>query len=133
MKRKRSNPFVPLIFLFLSVTAFFISGRQMLQRWGFENEVLLIGNGLLFLITLISYLISRKGLLAPNPHQFMRSVYGGIMIKMFITLIAALIYIAFYKKNINKPALFTLMGLYLVYTFVEVAVLTKGLNRKEHG
>jgi Ca2+/Na+ antiporter len=55
-----------------------------------------------------------------------------IMIKLFICLIAALIYIFLFRKNLNRPALFTCMGLYLVYTFIEVSVLTKMLKQKKN-
>ncbi|MBD0293586.1 MAG: hypothetical protein ICV84_00060, partial [Flavisolibacter sp.] len=42
---------------------------------------------------------------------------------------AAFIYIATFRKDLNKPALCTLMGLYLVYTFIEVSLLTKTLKQ----
>ena len=53
------------------------------------------------------------------------------MIKLFLCIIVALIYIAIYQKQLNKPALFTCMGLYLVYTFMEVSILMKMLKRKQ--
>ncbi|RYZ57916.1 MAG: hypothetical protein EOO14_10375 [Chitinophagaceae bacterium] len=99
---------------------------------GVDQEVLLIGNVFLFVITLISYLISKKGLHHQNPHVFTRSVMGSIMVKMFLSIIAAFIYISIYKKQINKPALFICMGLYLVYTFLEVSVLTRLLRQKSN-
>lgn len=102
----------------------------MLQRWNVDHEVLIVGNALLFGITLISFLLAQKGLRNTNTHAFIRSIIGGIMIKLFVSVIAAFIYISIFKKNINKPALFTCMGLYLVYTFFEVSVLTKQLKQK---
>ena len=75
--------------------------------------------------------MGKKGLNNPNPHAFVRSVYGSIMIKLFLCIIVALIYIAIYQKQLNKPALFTCMGLYLVYTFMEVSILMKMLKHKE--
>ena len=60
-----------------------------------------------------------------NTPAFLRGVYGGIMLKLFSCLIIAFIYIMTYKKNVNKPALFFCMGLYIVYTFVEVKALMK--------
>ena len=49
-------------------------------------------------------------------------------ISIGICLIAAFIYISINKSHLNKPALFISMGLYLVYTFVEVSVLMKLLR-----
>ena len=58
---------------------------------------------------MISYLISKKGLQHQNPHVFTRSVMGSIMVKMFLSIIAAFIYISIYKKQINKPAQMMMM------------------------
>ncbi len=130
--RNRRNVF-PIVLLFIMLSAFFISGRTLLQRWNADQEVLIIGNLVLFVIFLLSFFVAQKGFKTTNPHAFVRSVYGSMMIKLFICIIAAFIYIAIYKKDLNKPALFTLMGLYLVYTFVEVATLTKMLKQKANG
>jgi hypothetical protein len=54
------------------------------------------------------------------------------MIKFFLIAIAAFVYIMVAKKNLNKPALITCMGLYLVYTFVEVSSLQKLLKQKKN-
>jgi hypothetical protein len=48
-------------------------------------------------------------------------------------MIAAFVYISINKTGLNKPALFTCMGLYLLYTFMEVGALMKMLKRKSHG
>lgn len=60
----------------------------------------------------------------------MRSAYSSIMFKFFLAAIAAFIYIAVYKKELNKAGLFICMGLYLAYTFLEVSVLTRILRQK---
>jgi hypothetical protein len=115
------------------LNAFFISGKGLLELWGADQEVLIIGNLVLFVIFLLSFFVAQKGLKSTNPHAIVRSVYGSMMIKLFICIIAAFIYIAVYKKDLNKPAFFTLMGLYLVYTFIEVATLTKLSKQKANG
>ncbi len=125
--------FFPFMLLFIILNAFFISGKVFLQRWGADLDVLIIGNLGLFVIFILSFLVAQKGLKSTNPHAIVRSVYGSMMIKLFICIIAAFIYIAIYKKDLNKPAFFTLMGLYLVYTFIEVATLTKLSKQKANG
>lgn len=124
--------FFPLILIFIILNALFMVGRAKLENWGVNQEVLLYGNLYLFIITLLSFLISVKGLNTTNPHAFVRSVYGSIMLKLFATIIVAFIYIAIEKKELNKPAFFTLMGLYLVYTFIEVSILTKMLKLRKN-
>ena len=127
---RNKKPFMPVVLLFLLLNAFFIAGRTMLDRWNADQNVLIIGNALLFIITLVSFLLAQRGLRNTNTHAFIRAIIGGIMIKLFVFVIAAFIYISMFKKEINKPALFTCMGLYLVYTFFEVSVLTKQLKQK---
>lgn len=129
MRKTSLKPFLPVIILFLCLTAFFIVGRNLLDRWAVAQEVLLGGNALLFLITLVSYLLAVRGLHHTNPHAFVRAVYGSILLKLFACMIAAFIYIAIYRQGLNKPALFTCMALYLVYTFSEVSILTKLLKQ----
>ena len=131
MRRNRS-PLLPIIIFFILLNALFLTGKNFLERSGFDQSVLILGNAILFGATLLSFVFARRGLRSENPQAFVRSVYKSIMIKLFICLIAALIYIFFSRKNLNRPALFTCMGLYLVYTFIEVSVLTKMLKEKKN-
>lgn len=124
--------FLPVSILFLLIGAVAAIFRQQLTASGIDAIVLLLGNLFLFLLTYVSFLIARKGLHNQNPHAFSRSVMGSIMIKMFLAVIAAFVYISIYKKELNKPALFICMGLYLVYTFLEVSALTRLLRQKPH-
>ena len=131
-RRKKPNGLMPLLIIYTALNGFFISGKNLLERWNVDQDVLIIGNTFLFLITLLSYLLAKRGLANPNPHAFVRAVYGSIMLKLFVCVIAAVVYLALYKKEFNKPAFFTLMGLYLVYTFLEVSVLTKTLKQQKN-
>lgn len=133
MTRSRIRDFVPVILLFIVLNGLFTAGRSLLDRFGADQSVLIGGNLLLFVITFFSFLMAQRGLRDPNPNRFVRGVYSGILIKLFACMIAALAYIAINKTNLNKPALFTVMGLYLVYTFLEVSVLMKMLKGNNHG
>ena len=131
MQRNRSA-LLPIIIFFILLNALFLAGKNSLDRSGFDQSVLIIGNLVLFAATLISFVFARHGLKSKNPQAFVRSVYMSIMIKLFISVIAALIYIFLFRKNLNRPALFACMGLYLVYTFIEVSVLTRMLKEKKN-
>lgn len=130
--KKGFNGIVPIVLVFIALNGFFVAGHNMLQRWGADRDVLIIGNTFLVGITLISYWLAKRGLKNPNPHAFVGSVYSSILLKLFLCVIAAFIYISIYKKDLNKPAFFTLMGLYLLYTFLEVSVLTKALKQQKN-
>lgn len=127
---RRRKPIYPLMLVFVILNAFFIAGRHLLERHGFSQDLLLMGNVFLFLISIGSFLVAQRGLNNQNPHAFVRSVYASIMMKLFLCLIVAFVYIATQRKALNKPAFFTLMGLYLLYTFIEVAALTRLLRNR---
>lgn len=124
---------IPVIIFFIVLNAFFLIWRGRLEGWDADVDVLVLGNLILFIITVISFLMGLNGLKQTNPNAFVRSVYGGIMVKLFICIIAAFVYIAIHKSNVNKPALFICMGLYLVYTFIEVSILMKMLRQRSNG
>ena len=130
VQRNKFREFAPIALLFVIINALAIGFRSRLDAWNIDQNVVIVGNLFLFVITFFSFLIAKKGLQHQNPHVFTRSVMGSIMVKMFLAAIAAFIYISIYKKGLNKPALFICMGLYLVYTFLEVSVLTRILRQK---
>jgi Na+-transporting NADH:ubiquinone oxidoreductase subunit NqrE len=132
LRRNNAGPLFAVIIFFVVLNAFFLTGKNFLEKHGVDQSVLMGGNVILFIATLLSYLFAKRGLKSENPHAFVRSVYLSIMVKLFICIIAALIYIFMFRNELNKPALFTCMGLYLVYTFIEVSVLTKLLKEKKN-
>ena len=130
MKQNKLRPLLPLTGVFLIVAAISFTGLELLNHFGLNGKVLGIGNTIVYLATVLSYFLGLRGLGSVNPHAFVRSVYVSIMLKFFICLLAALIYIITYRSNINKPAIFVCMGLYLVYTFIEVRILMQKLKEK---
>jgi hypothetical protein len=129
MQNKR-RAFYPIAVFFLLLNAFFVIFKNALEKWGVDQSVLILGNLIRFVVTAISFFISQRGLKSANPHAFVRSVYSSVMLKFFVFAIAAFVYIQMTKAAVNKSALFICMGLYLVYTFLEVSVLTKLLRKK---
>lgn len=123
---------MPVILFFIALNGFFIVGKNILLRWNVSQDVVFYGNLLLFLITLFSWLLAQRGLKNPNPNAFIRSVYMSVMLKLFVCMIVAFIYISINKSGLNKPGLFICMGLYLVYTFLEVSLLMNILKQKKN-
>jgi hypothetical protein len=119
----------PIILLFIILNAFIIVFRRSLTSEGFSVDMLIIGNIILFGITLLSFILLSRGMKASSTPAFLRSIYGSFMIKFFIVAVSVFGYAFFAKADLNKPGLFTLMFLYLVYTFFEIKTLMK-LSRK---
>ena len=54
------------------------------------------------------------------------------MLKLFVCIIAIVIYIFAFGNNLNKPSLIACMALYIIYTVIEVSVLTRILKEKKN-
>lgn len=122
----------PMILIFVLLNAFLLAGKGWIIEWGIDRDVLIIGNFLLFLVSLITFLITHHSLQSTNPNAFVRAMYGGFIIKFFTVALAAFLYIMITKKDVNKPALFSCMLLYVVYTFIEVKTLLRILKQKKN-
>lgn len=132
MVQNSLKPLRPMIIVFILLNALFITSKSWLVRKGVDQEVLIIGNLILFLVMLSSFLLTQRSLKAANPNVFVRAVYLSFIIKFFILAIGAFVYIMAVKKNVNKPALITCMGLYIVYTYFEVSSLMRLLKLRKN-
>lgn len=123
----------PVILIFLVSTAFFLTGRELLDKWNIEQPVVLVGNIVLFVATLVSFILYWRSLQNDRVQVFLRMIYGGMFIKMMIVLFSALIYIMATGKEVNKGGIFVCMFLYFLYTFVEMGILMKISKLKKNG
>ena len=126
MKKK----YIPLLVLFLSLMLIVFVFKAALQSFGFHISFLYIANTILFVLSFSGFLLQMRGLRSANNNSFIRGVYGSLLLKIFIVLIAVFAYVFLTQGKINKPSLFTSMALYLVYTCVEVAQLMKIARKK---
>ncbi|CAN5168420.1 hypothetical protein BH09BAC2_BH09BAC2_14530 [soil metagenome] len=117
-----------VVFLLISVLVF--SFKNFLTDHGFNTTFVLIANIFLFIISVIAILIQYRGVTSANNQAFFRAVYSAMMIRMFLSAIAIVIYAVAVDGAVNKPALLTSMGLYLLYTAIEVKGLMKTLRKK---
>ena len=130
MNKQSLRNFFPAIIFFLILNSAFLTLMKRLEGWGFDYAVLMFGNLLVFGISLLSYWMAVRGLTTKNTHAFFRWVYGSIMIKLFLLAGVVFVYIMTNKKEVNKPSLFFCMGLYVVYTVIEVSGLMKVNKQK---
>ena len=130
MSKQSMKNFLPAILLFLVLNSGFLIMMKRLEGWGFDYSVLIFGNLIVFGISFLAYWMAVRGLTTNNNHAFFRWVYGSIMIKLFLLAGVAFTYIMLNKNEVNKPALFFCMGLYVAYTFIEVSGLMKVNKQK---
>ncbi|HVI45648.1 MAG TPA: hypothetical protein VM802_12295 [Chitinophaga sp.] len=97
--------------------------KPRLLDLGTHVYVLMAGNLALAVITLVSYLMSRKGLASANHNAFIRAVYGSTLSKLMLCVLGIITYVLIYKPNVSKLTIFMLLFLYLVYTIFETVSL----------
>lgn len=132
MNKETHKAYFPIVLLFILLNGLILTAKTFLQSRGFDREFLIWANLFLFLLSIGGFLLQRKGLRSTNPQAFVRGVYASMIFKMFVTMAVVLIYFFIVGSKVNKPALFTAMGLYIVYTAVEVTSLMKLARKKKN-
>ena len=123
---------LPLLTVFVLTNLTLYAVREIVTKWGIDFYVLFFANDIFFLLSLVAFFMQRKALGNSNPNVFIRSVMGGMLIKMFVTITAVIVYRLIAGNSVSKVSVFSAMFLYLLYLGVEVAVITK-LNRQKNG
>lgn len=132
MNKKFPVAALPLITIFIIVTVFALIANSWLQQKDIDQSVLLWGNLILFLVSLVSFMVMYRSLQSPKPKSSVTAMYSGFMIKFFTVALAAFVYIMYAKKEVNKPALIFCAGLYIIYTMFETRALLRILRQKNN-
>jgi hypothetical protein len=135
MNKSLLQPIRPLFIVFLLINALALTSKSLLDKYHFSQDLLIFGNLILFVVVLVSYIITYRSLHSGNAQAFLRAMYGSFLIKFFFLAIAAFVYIMMAKKNVNKPGLGVIALLYIIYTGIEIRALMKtlkGLKQTPH-
>lgn len=123
--KKALVPATIVLFIILSAVFYLLSQSNP----DYKFNLLMGGNILMALITVVSYFIVKKNV-GNRPQAFVRGVFSGSLLKMFICIAAILGYVMINRPNVHKPSIFVLLGIYAAYTFVETIILSR--IAKEH-
>lgn len=122
---------VPLIIVFVLITIFILTSEHTLGAYNISSKVLIASNLFFFLLSIISISIQNKALSDKNPNVFIRSVMIGMILKMFSTAIAVVVYFFQSGEHFNKRGVFISLFFYLIYLATEVSTVMK-LNKKSN-
>jgi len=114
---------------FLLGSIIFLLKTQVLSRFHLDNALLWAANTFFLCLSLITLALQIKSMKNKNPNVFIRSVMGGILIKMFGTLLAVFVYVIYNDYKFDKGSMFVGLCFYLFYLMAEVTTLMK-LNKK---
>jgi hypothetical protein len=119
-KTELRNFFRPIVIVFIAINAISLGFSDWLDSKGINHLVLMWGNMILFLITLISCFIHIRALASSNPHAFVRGVMLASFIKLIAIAVSVLIYLVAAGKDKSVYAVAVAMLFYIVYTLFEV-------------
>ena len=120
----------PLAGLFIIVTALLLALRTRLAQFNIDTTVVTCANILLLVITMLNLYFQYKNINNPNPNAIVRGVIGATFLKLFGLGAAVLIYLFAAGVNRSINAVFVSMGLYIIYTWLEVRISLR-LNPKK--
>lgn len=111
--------FRPVIALFFAVFALILLQQKLAVHLPINSGFVMVVNSMLFSMALFNYKrISQVDL--TNSNAMVRSVMTGTMLKFIVFGGGALWYATQKKSPIGTNNLFIAMGLYLVYTWLEI-------------
>jgi len=123
--------FLPILGIFILGNSFCLIFKKFLLAKNVDPTVLLGANIILFLLSVIALIMHMNAVKNPNPNVFVRSVMAASFIKFMVIALAAVAYLALAKENRNIHAVVASMGLYVIYTVIEIRNAT--LINKENG
>jgi len=131
MAAKKSNTVVPLFVFFILVNSFCLLFKNWLDAKQIDHLIVIYANCILFVLSVLIFFLHKKSVENKNPHAFVRSVMAGTFIKLLVIAGAVAIYLFTAKENKSVYAIVAALGLYFIYTFIEVKSAAS-LNKK-HG
>ncbi|WP_447642520.1 MULTISPECIES: hypothetical protein [Chitinophagaceae] len=127
-KLPKSYFYLLLLFVLTSTICLGFKFKQYDDRVNYD--VIEAGNVLIFILSLISCAMHEKAAKSNNPNAFVRSIQASFLLKLFVLVSATFVYVYFTGPNRNAPAIFICMGLYVVYTVLEVSSAYKLVGKR---
>lgn len=106
--------------LYLCITGLVLLFQDHLAMKEISSRVVIGGNTLLLVFSLLNLYFQEKNLNNPNAGAVIRGVMVGTFLKLMGLAAAALIYLVASGSSRSVNAVFVCMGLYIIYTWLEV-------------
>ena len=133
MKSKFQQLYIPLIVLFGLVNTICFLLKDALKLKGIDPMMVAGANTLLFLICTFSIRSQIKSANNTNPHAMVRGVMGSVALKLSVLGTAAFIYLYNVGEAQSVNGIFVSMGLYIIYTWLEVKMAMQIKPTKKDG
>jgi len=121
-----------LLFLIINTVCLFYRNGSLHLNFFVDVYVVVIANLILFLLALLGSYRHARALENKNPNVFIRSIMGMTVLKFFVLVAAALIYVFTAKEHRNVPAIIISLVLYILYAVMEVGAAYKMNKNKSN-
>lgn len=122
---------LPLFIVFFGLTVLLFAANIFYSGKGIDYIVVMGANCLFFLVSLFVFRMQYLAMYNSNPNVFIRSVMGGMLIKITACVTAVAAYYFISRPAFNKPAVYLSMVIYIIYLVVEVKTIMK-LNKTKN-
>ncbi len=119
-ERKLNNYHVLGLFVF--VLGLTMLWQEKLAAYKINWVVVEGANAVLFVFTFLNIYFQKKNINNPNQSAVIRGVMAGTFLKLMGLAAAALIYLVVAGAERSVNAVFVGMGLYIIYTWLEVKI-----------
>jgi RsiW-degrading membrane proteinase PrsW (M82 family) len=133
MKNKTTflQKIMPIFGVFILVNSIATFAKNWLAIHKINADVVIGANVVLFVVSILILVMHNKAFANKNPNAVVRSMMLGTLIKLIVVASAVLIYVVMAGAKRNSYGVFCGMGLYIIYTFIEVRIATK--MKKDNG
>lgn len=121
----------PLVGLFTVVCIAFVASKSALATKNITANVVLVANALFFLLYSFTVGLHSNATNHKNPNVAIRTSMITSFLKLFVLIIAVVIYKYTIVGKIEWITVLICMVLYLIYSFVEIRIVSK--LKKQHG
>ncbi len=125
MEQKNKHWSIPFISIFVIITGVLLAFAAKLEDYKINWVVVMGANIILFVFSILNIYFQQKNINNPNQAAVIRGVMAGTFLKLMGLAAAALIYLVAAGANRSVNAVFAGMGLYIVYTWLEVKISLK--------
>jgi len=109
---------IALLFLLVNlICGLFFKG---LQSNGVDPYILMTGNLIVVILTIISFYMLFSGMKSSSTSGFLSTVLGSFMLKLIAAVAIIFVYSKLAHASMNMPSIVISLFLYLVYMFIEL-------------
>jgi hypothetical protein len=119
------------ILIFVGVCAATWLLKGVLAGWNVAVAPVMYGNAWLFAVTFLAFYFELKGVRHSNAFVFFRYVYAGMLLKLFLSIGAVLLYALEDRSIITRGVGLIWLALYCAYTGLEVSRLIQAGKVKQ--